>query len=104
MRRTATYGMICIIKFLKRLMALGGRPEGVTDDVESAYTKALTDFNTIHNECQNLYDIVEEDDDYVTMKLLMKAQKKIEGWISYLEAKLEQVRTIDRSDFMTEQL
>ena len=91
-------------KFLKRIFALGGTIEGVSSDVKSAYLAALTNFNAIHEECQKLYDLVEEDDDYVTTKLLMKAQKLVEEWINYFEAKLAQLETIDRSDFMTEQM
>lgn len=91
-------------KFLRRLYDLGGRPPGVTDDPVMAYSRALKEFNDLHEECQRLYSVVEEDDDYVTQKILMKTQKTIEDWIGYFEAKLYQVRTLDRSDFMAEQM
>lgn len=91
-------------KFLRRLYDLGGRPPGVTDDPVMAYSRALEEFNNLHAECQELYAIVEEEYDHVTEKMLQKIQKKIEGWIGYLEAKLAQARILDRSDFMAEQM
>ena len=96
-------------RFLRRAYDLGGRPEGVSDDVATAYSRALDGFNRIHEECQQLYELVEADRDYVTTKMLMKVQKEVEEWINYFEAKLAQVRALkdeDGSDrsFMAEQL
>lgn len=91
-------------KFLKRLIALGGRTANMTENVAESYSRAIKLFSSLHDECQRLYMIVEEDDDYVTQKLLMKVQKKIESWITYLEAKLAQVPKPDPTDFMMEQM
>lgn len=92
-------------RFLKRLYDLGSSPSNVTrENVAQAYSRALEGFNSLHAECQRLYDLVEEDDDYVTEKLAMKVQKILESWINYFEAKLAQARTLDRSDFLAEQL
>src|SRR5271157_3616761 len=74
-------------RFLRRAYDLGARPDGVSDDVAAAYSRALQGFQSIHTECQQLYELVEVDRDYVTTKMLMKVQKEIEEWINYFEAK-----------------
>lgn len=91
-------------KFLKRIYDLGGEPAGVTLDIVQAYKKALEGFSDLHAECQKVYELVEDDDDYVTEKLLMKTQAKIECWINYFEAKLAQVAVVKVPEFMAEQM
>lgn len=91
-------------KLLRRAYALGGRPEGVSDNAEDAYRNAIEGLNEVHRECQKLYDFVEADDDYVTERILMKAQKQVEDWITYFEAKLAQVRKLESTAFMSEQM
>lgn len=91
-------------RLLKRLFDLGGTPEDVTDDPAKAYRAALQGFSAVHEECQKLYDLVDEDDDYVTIKMLSKVQACVESWINYLEAKIAQVERIGTSEFLGEQL
>ena len=90
-------------RFLRRLLALGGRPPGVTEDPVTAYIRALHGLNTIHQECRSLYEVVDKADDYVTLEMLMKVQKEVESWIRYFAAKLGQARSM-KSAFMPEQM
>lgn len=91
-------------RLLKRAYDLGGRPEGVSEDPAGAYSAALQDFTALHEACQELYELVEDDGDYVTEKMLMKIQKEVEAWINYFEAKLAQVRNLGPKPFLSEQM
>lgn len=91
-------------KVIKRIFALGGQPEGVTEDETEAFSKALQAFQALHEQCQAIYEAAEADDDYVTIKALQKIQKCLEGWINAAEAKLGQVGRLGSENFMTEQM
>jgi len=92
-------------KFLRRIFALGGRPNGVTEDPATAYTRAIQGFEAIHQECAKLYKVAEtEPSDYVTVKLLMSVQKDVEKWLAYLKAKRAQVLAFKPEGFLPEQM
>ncbi len=92
-------------KFLRRAFALGGRPNGVTEDPATAYTRAIQGYQAIHQECAKLYEIAEKSpSDYVTIKLLMGVQKDVEEWLAYFEAKRAQVLALKPEGFLPEQM
>ena len=90
---------------LKRALKLGATLPATTTEPISAYQAAISDFNSIHEACQALYDIADRDDDYVTIALLAKVQRKVESWIAYLEGKLAQVTRAEQpgGEFLAEQ-
>ena len=90
-------------RILKRVFKLGGRPDGVTDDESAAFNKALSLLQGIHAACQEVYDVAEEADDYVTEGKLEDIQGDVEAWIVSARAKLAQIERL-KEGFMEEQL
>lgn len=88
-------------KLLKRIYALGGTPEGVVDDAQESLVKAATLLEAAHKACQEVYEAVDEADDYVTEEKLASVQKVIEGWLVSADKRIKQIRRLKPSDPQT---
>lgn len=88
-------------KLLKRIYALGGKPEGVVEGAQESIVKAAGLLEAAHKACQEVYEAVETAGDYVTEDKLEGVQKCLEHCMVKADKRVKQINRLKPADPQT---